>query len=121
MNSGAWYAPYVLWATRNNIASGYSSGSFGPGDNISREQMVLLLYRYAVRAGYESPDASAIPDAAGSFNDADKVSSWARNAVNWAVSKKLINGKPGNIIDPQGTATRAEIAAVIQRFVLMNQ
>jgi len=117
VNAITWYAPFVAWATENGIVSGYGNGLFGPNDDISREQIALLLYKYAKYSGYDVSIGSGSLDVLNGFSDADSVSSWATDAANWAASAGLINGKPGNIFDPKGIATRAEVAAIMQRFI----
>ena len=108
---GAWYADAVNWAAGQDIVEGYNGG-FGPEDIITREQMALILYRYAQYKGY---DTSAT-DALNGFADAGAVSSWAEDAVAWAVGAGLMEGKGGDVLDPAGTATRAEAAAILTRF-----
>ncbi len=105
----AWYTEAVAWAAEHNIAQGYGNQQFGPQKPVTREQVVTFLYRYA-----------GSPEASGSLNqykDADEVSSYAQEAMQWAVENKIIQGK-GNmdILAPASTATRAEIATIIMRF-----
>lgn len=109
---GSWYADAVNWAAANNIVSGYGDGIFGPNDNITREQMASILYRYAEYKGY---DVSAVGDL-GQFNDADSVSEWANDVMRWAVGAGLINGMGDGSVAPQGTATRAQVATVLMNF-----
>ncbi|MEE0510256.1 MAG: S-layer homology domain-containing protein [Peptococcaceae bacterium] len=109
---GSWYADAVNWAAANNIVSGYGDGIFGPNDNITREQMASILYRYAEYKGY---DVSAVGDL-GQFNDADSVSEWANDVMSWAVGAGLINGMGDGSVAPQGTATRAQVATVLMNF-----
>ena len=109
---GSWYADAVNWAAANNIVSGYGDGIFGPNDNITREQMASILYRYAEYKGY---DVSAVGDL-GQFNDADNVSEWANDVMRWAVGAGLINGMGDGSVAPQGTATRAQVATVLMNF-----
>lgn len=100
----AWYAKGMDWAMDNGISDGTM-----PQSNITREQMVTMLYRYA-KASAGTADLSA-------FADGAKVSAWARDAVAWAVGRDILTGKGGRRLDPQGTATRAEAAAILRRFV----
>ena len=109
---GSWYADAVNWAAANNIVSGYGDGIFGPNDNITREQMASILYRYAEYKGY---DVSAVGDLS-QFNDADSVSEWANDVMSWAVGAGLINGMGDGSVAPQGTATRAQVATVLMNF-----
>lgn len=109
---GSWYADAVNWAAANDIVSGYGDGIFGPNDNITREQMAAILYRYAEYKGY---DVSAVGDLS-QFNDADNVSEWANEVMSWAVGAGLINGMGDGSVAPQGTATRAQVATVLMNF-----
>ena len=110
---GAWYADAIRWAEVNNVVSGYADGSFGPNDNITREQLASILYRYAAANG-QSMNASADLSR---FADADSVGEWARTALEWANAEGLITGKTGNVIDAKGNATRAEVATILMRYL----
>ena len=112
----AWYADAVDWAAGEGIVSGYGNGEFGPEDNITREQMALILYGYAQYKGY---DVSAGGELS-SFTDGASTSGWAAEAVRWAVGSGLLSGKGGGVLDPQGTATRAEVASILMRFAQKN-
>ncbi len=110
-----WYTEAVHWASEKGYVNGYMDGSFGPGNPITREQMATILYRYAEDTGN---DVSIAEDASiQNFNDASDISTYALPAIQWACSKGIIIGKPGGVIDPQGNATRAEIASIIMRFM----
>ena len=109
----AWYAGAVNWAAGEGIVSGYGNGKFGPDDLITREQMANMLYYYAQWAGLE-PSAGA--DALQGFQDAGQVSSWASDAVSWAVSSGLISGTGNQTLAPTATATRAEVAQIMMAF-----
>ena len=113
VGSGSWYADAVAWASANSVITGYDNGNYGPNDSITREQMALMLYRYAALKGYETTQSGA---GLTGFADAESVSSWASEAMTWAVNAGVINGKDGNRLDPQGTATRAEVAQVLMNF-----
>ena len=113
MASGVWYAPYVEWATRNGVISGYGNGKFGPNDPITREQMAVILYNYT---GSIDQNVGTVGDLSG-FSDQEQVSGWARTQMAWAVGCGLINGKSGGALDPAGRATRSEVAAILERFV----
>jgi hypothetical protein len=115
--AGQWYTDGVLWATENKIVSGVGNGLFDPDRNITREQLAVMLYNYAKNIGL---DVSELGDLAG-FGDAGTVSDWAEEALRWAVAAGLINGKPGELLDPKGTATRAEVATILQRFIEKTQ
>lgn len=109
---GAWYANVVTWAAENGIVVGYGGGLFGPEDNITREQFAAILYRYAQAKGYgttASFDLSA-------YGDVSDVSAWAISAMQWACGKDIIKGTSPTTLAPQGTATRAQAATMLQRF-----
>lgn len=112
---GKWYTEHVLWATAAGIVGGYKEGNFGPLDDVTREQLVVILYQYAGKLG---ADQSGRADLSG-YEDADKVSRYAREAMEWAVDLGLLTGrKDGGVVrlDPKGTATRAEVAVVMMNF-----
>ncbi len=111
---GAWYENAVLWAAEHDIVSGYGHGFFGPGDPVTREQAVTILYRYAQYQGVQIPPAQE--SALAGFRDAGKLSSWAKAPMEWAVSQGILSGKTGGLLDPQGSTSRAEAASLIQRF-----
>ncbi len=108
----AWFADAVNWAAANDIVTGYGDGTFGPDNNITREQMATILYRYAQFKGY---DVSAKGDLS-AFTDGADVSEWAKDALSWCVGVKLINGRDNGTVDALGTATRAEIAQIFMNF-----
>ncbi len=115
-----WYTDAILWAASKGVVTGYTDGShrFGWGDNILREQMAVMMYRYADYKGYDRSNKADF----GKFDDASKVSEYAVDAMKWAVGNGIITGKDldyngtPETIDPQGNATRAECATIIQRF-----
>lgn len=113
VDSGASYSTAVTWAVSRNVVNGYGNGEFGPADGITREQMAVMLYRYAKQIGL---DVSVSAEALQTFQDKDSISDWAVEAMTWAVSSRLIIGRDGEILDPQASATRAEAATVIMRF-----
>lgn len=110
-----WYSDAVIWANDQEIINGYThNGCFGPADSITREQMATMMYRYAEKMNY---DISASADFSG-FEDSYKVSEFAGKAMRWAVGSSIITGKyNGTILDPQGEASRAECAIILQRFL----
>jgi len=110
---GSFYSSAVLWAYKNNIVSGYDEHHFGPSDSINREQMAAMLYRYAK---YKSVDVSADSMVLLSFPDAANVSPFAINPVCWMVGNGYIKGDSG-YIHPQKTASRAECATILMRFL----
>ena len=109
VDPGYWYAPAIAWAAANGIVTGYGGGRFGPNDSITREQLAVMLWRYA-----GNPAAT---DAELHFADAYKVSEWALDALRWATENHIINGKGGSILDPTGPATRAETAQMLKNFM----
>ena len=111
--AGTWYTDAVNWAAANNIVNGVEGNNFDPTGSLTREQMATVLYRYAQ---YKGADVSAAGDISG-FADSANVSSWAVDAVKWAVGSGLVNGVEGNALAPQGTSTRAQAATVLMRFV----
>ena len=112
VDATAYYGTAVYWARLNGIAGGYDDATFGPNDPITREQMAAILYRYAQYKGY---DVSAKADL-NKFTDADEISNYALEALQWANAEGLINGKGDGVLDPKGQATRAEAAAMFTRF-----
>ena len=110
---GKWYADAITWTAENGIFAGYGKDKFGPDDPITREQLAAIFYRYADYKGYDLT-VKGNPD---KFKDADKITDYAKTAMQWAVGSGLVKGKSGNLLDPQGTATRAEIAAMLHRFI----
>ena len=115
--AGAWYEAGVVWAANAGIVNGISTDLFAPNDKISREQLVAMLYRYADYLQLNTK----VSDKVLSFNDSDKVSSYAVDAVKWAVENGIVNGKENNNFDPSGSASRAEVAAVLMRFAEFAQ
>ena len=105
-----WYKDAALWAAQQGIVNGYSNGNFGANDQITREQLAVMLYRYA--------GSPAVPNLLLDFTDADQVDSYADSAVRWAVEKGIIGGKGNGILDPKGTATRTQVAAILMRFMV---
>lgn len=110
---GQWYTDAVIWANDAKIVSGMGDGLFAPNMEITREQMVAMLYNYAKYKGY---DVTASADLS-KFADNASVSTWAQPAMQWAVAEGYISGMGDSQLAPQGTATRAEIASVIMRFM----
>lgn len=110
--AGQWYSDAVAWTAENGIFGGYGNGKFGTNDPITREQLATILYRFAAYCG---DDMSASGDLT-HFPDANRISTFAKQAMHWAVGAGLINGKGDGSLDPLGTASRAEIAALLHRF-----
>ena len=117
VKEGQFYTAPAMWAKGSSVIKGYEDGRFGPADEITREDMALMMYRYANMLGL---DTTARGDISG-FPDAEKVSGYAADAMKWAVGEEIIKGKEeagkDNIIEPQGTAERAQCATIIMRFM----
>ncbi|MEG0755200.1 MAG: S-layer homology domain-containing protein [Oscillospiraceae bacterium] len=114
--AGEWYAAPVAWAATNQIVNGVEPTIYNPTGLVTREQMAAMLYRYA--GDYLKQDVSKTT-ALNSFQDGSKVSAWARNAMGWAVGTGVVTGKDGGKLDAGGTATRAEVATMLQRFSIL--
>lgn len=110
--SGSYYEGYVVWAAQNGIVKGTSDTTFSPNDPVTREQMAVFLYRYAQYLGMDVSSKGADLSA---FADASSVSSWALDAVKWAVANGIINGTDKGL-EPAATANRAQVAQIIYRF-----
>ena len=106
------YTPAADWAHENGIVNGVGGAYFAPERTITREEFAAMLYRYTE---YLEVDTSARVDYS-EFADSESVSEWAHDAMSWAVAEGLINGKPGKLLAPQDTITRAEVATVIYRY-----
>ena len=109
---GLWYSNAVAWAAANGIVNGISETEFSPGNNLTREQLATVLYRYAEGMGY---DVSASADLSG-FPDAGDIQVYATQALSWAVAEGLLQGFEDDTLRPGGTATRAQIATILMRF-----
>lgn len=111
---GQFYTKPILWASKVGVTNGYSNGNFGPGDKINREQMATMMYNYAKNEGYDISTKKSLEQ----FSDGQYVSTYAKNAMEWAVANGIISGKDnGTRLDPQGTANRGECAAILMRFL----
>ena len=111
--AGAWYADAVNWAAARGIVKGYDTGAFGPEDSVTREQLAAILYRYAQAKGYDTTQGGM---AVREFSDSASISDWAQEAMAWAVNAQVLSGKGNGVLDPQGTATRAEVAQMLMNF-----
>lgn len=112
VDNGKWFSQAITWANANGVAVGYDDNSFGPEDNVTREQLVTMLYRYAAKKGY---DVSKQADLS-AFVDAGRVSGYAREAMGWAVANGIIQGRGANTLAPTDLALRVEVATIFQRF-----
>ena len=109
-----WYSGAVKWAGGAGMISGMDKNRFAPEDVVTREQLAVILYNYAKAIGMDTPtEGMAVRE----FTDADEISEWAKDAVRWAIGQGILSGKGSDIIDPKGMATRAEAAAMLQRFM----
>ena len=113
VENGAWYTKAITWANENGIAEGYGNGCFQPETPVTREQLAAFFYRYAEYKGYDITISGSLDR----FNDKDNVSEWAKDTMAWAVGYGLIGGKDNNMLDPQGEATRAEVATIFFRLL----
>lgn len=112
VSAGAYYAKAVAWASDKGIVAGYSETQFGPEDTITREQLAVILNRYATYKGYNTSKTADLA----AFQDADQISEWARVPVQWANVMKLLNGRTSTTLAPKGSATRAEVAKILVTF-----
>lgn len=105
----AWYSDAITWAAANGIVGGYGNGLFGPNDNITREQLATILWRYS-----KSPAAT---NKELHFNDTDEISGYALDAIRWAVENGILNGFGDGRLGPKGLATRAQVAQMLKNFI----
>ena len=110
---GDWYAQAVNWAASVGVVNGFDDGTFQPNAAITREQLAAILMNYAQYKG-QDVSARATLD---TYNDATAISSWANDVMSWAVAEGLISGVTADTLQPQGAATRAQVAAILQRFL----
>ncbi len=115
---GQWYSDAVAWATFNGITVGYGDGNFGPDDYITREQIAVIMYRYAQYKEYDVTQGGMLVR---EFEDYEAISEYALSAMSWAVNSGLLNGREDNKLAPQDNATKAEIAAILHRFIEANK
>ena len=112
VEAGTWYTNAVVWAAQNGIVNGVGDDTFAPGNDLTREQLVTILYRYAEAKGY---DVSASADLAG-YPDGEAIQAYAREAMAWAVAENIIQGMEDDTLKPAGNASRAQIATILMRF-----
>ena len=113
VSESAWYAPAIEWAADMGIVSGYGDGLFGPNDEITREQLTVMLHNYIKKKDVALPAKTNLE----TFADEATISSWALEGLKAVQSYGIITGKPGNVYDPKTSATRAEVATIFARFV----
>lgn len=111
--SNSWYTNGVNWAYSTGIVTGLPDGTFLPANDLTREQLAVFLYRYA--ANYLNMDTPCTGDLS-QFSDANRISSYAQDALSWAVGAGLVNGVGDNKVSPQGVATRSQVVTIIYRF-----
>ena len=107
--AGQWYTSAVIWANSQGIVGGYGNGKFGPDDDITREQLAVMLWRYSGSPAATNKELH--------FNDTDEISGYALEALRWATENGIINGKGDGVLDPGGKATRAETAQMLKNFL----
>lgn len=114
VSENEWYTDAVVWAVKEGVVSGYSDGRFGPEDAVTREQMAVMLWRFAKSQGYDVSQSADLD----SYKDADQVSEFAVTSMQWAIGNEMIQGKAEKtMLDPQGSTNRSECAVMIQRFM----
>ncbi len=114
---GAWYENAVAWIANTGIAEGYGNGYFGPNDTITREQLAAMLYRYTQPNWSDNADQNSMSQ----FADENKVAPWAKEAMAWAVGSGLFVGDDQKLLQPNATATRAEVASILQRMIVLEE
>lgn len=112
ISPGIWYSDAIIWARSAGVAAGYGNDTFGPNDTVTREQLAVFLWRYASYKGMEIANGVL-----GGYHDAVYISSWALDGMKHAVGAGLVTGKDGGWLDPGGVASRAELAAILQRLM----
>ena len=110
--AGQWYTEAIRWAQSTGVVTGYDAKTFGPNDNVTREQLAAILYRYTAHKGGDVSKRSTLAQ----FTDVNQISSWALENIQWANAVGMVNGRTDTTIVPKGNATRAEAASMIQRF-----
>lgn len=118
VESGSWYAAGVQWAAANGLVTGYDDNSFRPNGNISRQELAVILWRYAQQLGISvATDGTTMPD----FADRGEMAPWAAEAMAWAYRMGIISGRDENHLAPNGGATRIETAAMLVRFLKLAE
>ncbi len=112
VSSDAWYAAAVNWAAANGIVEGYENGEFRPEQDLTRAEMAVILYRYAEYKGYDMSASGSLS----AFADSSEVPAWAEAGMSWAVGIGVINGVGNNMLNPTGTAQRAEVAQLLMNY-----
>ena len=112
VSPNAYYADAIAWADQAGVVNGYGNNAFGPNDNVTREQLVTILYRYAAKNGYLTGSTGSLSG----YADVGSVSSYAAEAMGWAVEIGLVKGVDDTHIAPLNNATRAQVATILMRF-----
>lgn len=112
-----WYTKAVIWASNNGIVNGVTDTEFAPDENITREQMAAIIYRYAKFKGYDTENLGDIS----SYTDVSDISDWAEKCFRWAIETGIINGTTDSTLSPLETATRAQVATILMRFCGINK
>ncbi len=117
----AWYAAAAAWAGERGIVAGYEDGRFAPEDPITREQLAVMVFRFALKYGLwrEDDAVTAMEDMPAIYSDFFTAGDWAAESLQWLTAKGLLTGKPGGLLDPKGPVTRAEAAAILDRLLTM--
>ena len=111
--SGSWYSSAVSWGTANGLVTGYKGG-FSPNSEVNRQDLAVMMYRYASMRGKDV--TNTVDTGVKRYADAGSVSYYAKDAVCWAVNNGYLSGTTGNRLNPKGTATRAEVSAIMMRM-----
>lgn len=114
---GQWYTQAIAWAYEQGIITGYGGGRFGPQDNVTRQQLAAMLFRYAKTMDLDGGERASLS----AYRDQGQVADWAREAFAWAVAKGHINGTSPTTLSPTGTATRAQCAAILTRMLAYEE
>lgn len=112
VSTDEWYSDAILWAASNGIVNGVSDTEFAPDMEVSREQMAVIMYRFAKSQGYDVNKETDITD----FTDCDEISDWAYDALVWAIGTELISGTSETELSPKNASTRAQVATILMRF-----
>lgn len=111
--AGQWYTNGTIWAGQLGVVSGVGDGKFSPFTDVTRQEIAVFLYRYAQKLGRTLDTSADLSE----FSDVSSVADWSRDAMSWAVGAKILNGSDGRLM-PGGSASRAEVAAMLHRFVV---
>lgn len=112
---GQWYTAGTIWAGQRSVVAGVGNGRFNPFTNVTRQEIAVILYRYAQQMGYDVSQSADLSR----FGDSGAVASWGKAAISWAVSAGILNGNDGMLL-PNGDATRAEVSAMLHRFAVWS-